>query len=140
MAGPGRGRNGTLLVAGLVLLWVSALLSLPMESGDCAGSIEACGAAAIVAQGHVRLLMAVVLLITVLVVGALRAGYRMTHVALVASSAALVVLGIWVAAAQNQRPEWLPVGFMFTIPAALLLAVGAARQLRGSRSVGRGRI
>jgi hypothetical protein len=135
MTGREPGRNGTLVLVGLVLLWLSALASVPLESGDCGGSLEACAAAATVAQGHVRLLVVTVLLITVIGIASRRTGHAVAHAALLASSAAIVCGGLWVVVAQNQRPEWLPVGFMLTIPAALLLVVGAARLLLASRAV-----
>jgi hypothetical protein len=137
LTGRERGRTTTVVLAGLVLLWVSALLSLPIESGDCGGSPEVCAAAATGARDHVRLIVFILLAMTVLALGALRTGYPLADVVLLASSAALVLLGLWVIVAENGRPLWLPAGFMFMIPAALVLIGGTARRLMGSRDIRR---
>jgi hypothetical protein len=112
-----------------VLLWVSAALALPIESGDCGGSPEACAAAEALAGDRVRLVVVVLLAVTAMGIGALRTAHPWVSAMLLATSAALALAGLWVIAAGTWVPSWVPRGFMFMVPAALLLALGAARRL-----------
>lgn len=128
-----QGRNVALL-AGSVLLWVSALVSMTLENGDCGGTADACAAARVAAGDRVRLLLVVVVVLTALSVWALRSKRPMAGGALLVGSGLVAVLGMWVALAQDAAPAWLPIGFPFIAPAAVVLVIGAARQLMSARA------
>lgn len=133
LTGRERGRGRAVVQAGLVLLWVSALLSVPI--GDCGGSPEACAAAETVVRDQVRLLVVVLLAVTVIGFGALRTAHPLANAALLVSSATLALLGLWAIAATSETPSWLPSGFMFAVPATLVLVAGAAIRFLSSRDI-----
>jgi hypothetical protein len=118
--------SGAAIWAGLVLLWISALLSAPLASGDCAGTADACAAAKANAGDQVRLLLMTVLGVTAIGIVSLRTGHWLAQMALLVGTSAIGLLGLWVAVARSQAPDWLPVGFYFTLPAALILVAAAA--------------
>lgn len=125
---PTDSRRGRIWVqAGLIVLWVSALLAVPLEGGDCGGSIDTCIAAAALGRSHIQIAALVLFGITVVALASLRVPRGWSRGALLVSSAALATAGLWVLVAQAARPDWLPIAFLFTSPAALLLFVGAVR-------------
>lgn len=131
---PGR---GNLIQVGLVLLWASALFTLPLAAGDCVGTAEACAASEGVGRGHMQVLLVALLAVTAIGFVAIRARHWLPHAGLFANCGAVALLGLWVVLANNDSPIWLPPGFMFTLPAALLLMIGAIRGTVGSRDIAR---
>lgn len=126
-------RRSPITLAGLGLLWVSALVSMTLENGDCGGTADACAAARVAAGDRVRLLLVVVVVLTAISVWALRSERPMAGGALLVGSGLVAVLGMWVAIAPSETLAWLPIGLPFIAPAAVVLAFVAARQLMASR-------
>ncbi len=130
-------RRGNLIQVGLVLLWASALFAMPLAAGDCGGSAEACAASEGVGRGHMQVVLMALLAVTAIGFVAIRARHWLPQAALIASCGAVALVGLWVVLAQNDSPKWLPPGFVFTLPAALLLVIGAIRGWVGSRDIAR---
>ena len=124
-------RSGrTAILAGVTVLWVSALLAIPLAGGDCGGTIDTCEAARARASDGVRLLAIVVVVVSVAAVASLRIEHRFPSGVLLAGGAVMAALGLWAAVAPTGG-AWLPLGFVFTLPAALLLTVGGYQRLTG---------
>jgi len=122
-------RGRTAIQIGIGLVWFFTLMGLPLEFGDCFGSDDQCGQFWATSGGHVRLVILTAVVITILGVLVLRSHRPVLTVALLASGVALVVAGVWLWAAGRDAPSWIPLGFLFTAPAGVTLAIGALRRL-----------
>ena len=122
---PGR----TAIQIGLGLLWFFTLMGLPLEFGDCFGSEEQCAQVWATSGAHIRLLVLSAVVITVLGVVALRSTRPIYSLPLLVSAALLAVTGVWLWAAGREAPTWIPIGFLFTAPAGVVLGIGAVRRL-----------
>jgi hypothetical protein len=126
---PKRARSPSFVVAvtvGLVLLWVTGLVGLLLEGGDCFGPEPGCQVLRSEQAARRDVLVAMVLALTILGVVAVVVGRRIAPAALLVAALGMLGLGL---AMGPLAISWAPKGLALTTLPVAIVALAAAGQV-----------